>query len=86
MKMYDVKCPVCGAVNKGLYLEETRGWMICEKCKNESMQYDIARQYSQKVPLLTKENIADIRRRETRIVSEIRERDKGGTVCRMETV
>ena len=31
---YDIRCPVCGAVNRGLYLEETDGWMECEKCGN----------------------------------------------------
>lgn len=36
MKQYDVMCPVCGTVNKGLYLEETNGWMICEHCGAES--------------------------------------------------
>ncbi|MBO4384254.1 MAG: hypothetical protein J5854_02380 [Clostridia bacterium] len=40
MKQYDVKCPVCGTVNKGLYLEETDGRMICEHCNTESQ--DIA--------------------------------------------
>lgn len=33
MKQYDVECPNCGTVNKGLYLEETNGWMICEHCR-----------------------------------------------------
>ena len=32
MKSYDLRCPICGAVNRGLYLEETDGWMECEKC------------------------------------------------------
>ena len=31
---YDIRCPICGAVNRGLYLEETDGWMECEKCGN----------------------------------------------------
>ena len=31
---YDIRCPICGAVNRGLYLEETDGWMECEKCRN----------------------------------------------------
>ena len=34
MNTYDVKCPVCGAVNHSLYLEETDGWMECEECHN----------------------------------------------------
>jgi hypothetical protein len=33
MKTYDVTCPVCGCVNHNLYLEETNGWMECEKCQ-----------------------------------------------------
>lgn len=32
MKQYDVKCPVCGKINHGLFLEETKGWMECEHC------------------------------------------------------
>ena len=32
MKTYDVSCPCCGHRNKDLYLEETEGWMECEKC------------------------------------------------------
>ena len=32
MKTYDVTCPCCGHRNTGLYLEETEGFMECEKC------------------------------------------------------
>lgn len=32
MKQYDVKCPICGKINHGLFLEETKGWMECEDC------------------------------------------------------
>lgn len=32
MKQYDVKCPVCGKTNHGLFLQETGGWMECENC------------------------------------------------------
>ena len=32
MKHYDVKCPVCGKTNHGLFLQETGGWMECENC------------------------------------------------------
>lgn len=35
MKQYDAECPLCGRVNRGLYLEETGGWMECEACGNE---------------------------------------------------
>ncbi len=41
MKSYDLRCPICRAVNRGLYLEETDGWMECEKCGNvtQSMEH-----------------------------------------------
>ena len=41
MMSYDLRCPVCGTVNRGLYLEETDGWMECEKCGNvtQSMEH-----------------------------------------------
>ncbi len=32
MQTFDVACPICGKVNRGLYLEETDGWMECESC------------------------------------------------------
>ena len=32
MKQYDVKCPLCGTMNRSLYLDETDGWMECEQC------------------------------------------------------
>ena len=34
MSKQDVKCPKCGCVNKGLYLDETDGCMECIKCRN----------------------------------------------------
>lgn len=34
MSAFDVECPICGQVNKSLDLEETDGWMECEKCGN----------------------------------------------------
>ena len=41
MKSYDLRCPICGTVNRGLYLEETDGWMEREKCGNvtQSMEH-----------------------------------------------
>ena len=35
MKRYDVICPVCGKKNKDLYLDETGGWMECERCNSK---------------------------------------------------
>ena len=43
----DVKCPMCGKINHNLYLEETDGWMECERCGN--LIKDIA--YMKKVRL-----------------------------------
>ena len=34
MNSVDVKCPICGAMNESLDLEETDGWMECESCGN----------------------------------------------------
>lgn len=36
MKTYNEKCPFCGHLNKNLYLEETNGWMECEKCHQDT--------------------------------------------------
>lgn len=33
--MIDAKCPVCGAINMCLNLEETDGRYICSVCGNE---------------------------------------------------
>ena len=30
MKVYSARCPDCGFMNRGLYLEETDGWFECE--------------------------------------------------------
>lgn len=29
---YDRECPLCGAINRSLYLQETKGLYECEKC------------------------------------------------------
>lgn len=33
--LYDAKCPVCGKLNKDMYLEETEGRFVCDKCGSE---------------------------------------------------
>ncbi len=38
MKRYDIKCPICGTLNRNLDLEETNGWMECEKCGNATQR------------------------------------------------
>ena len=51
MKQYDVTCPICGTVNKNLYLDETGGWMICEKCDHATLNMNYAVQHMKKIPL-----------------------------------
>ncbi len=35
MKLYDIMCPVCGAMNRRLDLEETHNWYVCDGCQCE---------------------------------------------------
>ena len=51
MKQYDVECPNCGTVNKGLYLEETNGWMKCERCLAESQHEDFGGEPVIRIPV-----------------------------------
>lgn len=32
MATFNRVCPICGHLNKNLYLEDTNGWMECERC------------------------------------------------------
>lgn len=45
MNAKDVKCPICGTVNRSLDLDETDGWMECEHCHNavQILEYAIER-------------------------------------------
>lgn len=36
-KTYNIRCPVCGAINRGLNLEETDGRYICCSCGRETV-------------------------------------------------
>ena len=51
MQGYDVKCPKCKTINRHLYLEETDGWMICEKCGEAYKPMDFAK--VTKIPVYT---------------------------------
>lgn len=51
MKQFNVICPQCGTVNKGLYLEETDGWMECEKCHSLTQSKRFASRNQAKVLL-----------------------------------
>lgn len=35
MKSFSVICPVCGSLNRGVYLEETQGRVECCVCKKD---------------------------------------------------
>ena len=60
MKKYDVKCPFCGTVNKNLFLDETHGWMICEKCQRDSISYSYMMKGLTKIPVLTYEQLSSM--------------------------
>ena len=47
---YDVVCPICGRINRSLYLEETAGWMECEYCGNSTQ--DLSFQKMVKIPVI----------------------------------
>ena len=64
MKQYDITCPICGTLNKGLYLDETGGWMICEHCNTEVMDVEYARTHAMKIPLLRLDQLAQYPARE----------------------
>ena len=35
MERQDVKCPLCGHINRGVDLDETDGWVECEQCGSD---------------------------------------------------
>ena len=53
---YDVACPVCGRINRSLYLEETEGWMECEYCGNSTQ--DMSFQKMVKIPVIRMERLS----------------------------
>ena len=52
---YDVACPVCGRINRSLYLEETEGWMECEYCGNSTQ--DQSFQKMVRIPVIRMEQL-----------------------------
>lgn len=64
MKQYDVMCPICGTLNKGLFLEETDGWMECEHCHAEVMDGEYARKHTVTIPLIQMDQLAQYASRE----------------------
>ena len=53
---YDVVCPICGRINRSLYLEETEGWMECEYCGNSTQ--DLSFQKMVKIPVIRMEQLS----------------------------
>ena len=53
---YDVACPVCGRINRSLYLEEMEGWMECEYCGNSTQ--DMSFQKMVKIPMIRMEQLS----------------------------
>ena len=51
---YDVLCPICGKVNRSLYLEETDGWMECEHCGTSSQHFPFANKPANQKSEMTK--------------------------------
>lgn len=60
--MADVKCPLCGAIYKGLNLDETEGWFICQKTGQDVLLPEYAK--TCKVPLYDFESMKKKTRRE----------------------
>ena len=54
----DVKCPICGSVEKGLNLDETGGWFVCSKCKSEVCNMEDMR--TVKIPVYTGKQLAEM--------------------------
>lgn len=55
MERFDVKCPICGTINKGLYLKETEGHFECTTCKNHIV--DMRFLSRNRLPILTSNNL-----------------------------
>lgn len=53
---YDVACPVCGRINRSLYLEETEGWMECEYCGNSTQ--DLSFQKMVRIPVIRMDQLS----------------------------
>ncbi len=53
MKQYDVTCPVCGTLNKGLFLEETDGWMECVHCHTKTKDLRFLPPETVRFPVIT---------------------------------
>ena len=43
MNATDVECPICGALNEELDLDETDGWMECEESPLYLVKYQLSK-------------------------------------------
>ena len=58
MKRYNAICPVCKAKNMDLFLEETDGWMVCEKCGRQVRVMEFIKPV--KLPVYTMEHVSEM--------------------------
>lgn len=58
LKVYDIRCPLCGTVNKNLYLEETDGWMECEHCRQAVLVLSAEGVPHKRIPVYTPHQLA----------------------------
>lgn len=58
MERYDVKCPFCETLNRNLDLEDSKGWMECEHCKNAVKVFGVLP--DKKIPVYTGKQVAAI--------------------------
>lgn len=56
MSSQNVRCPICGCLNKGLALDETLGWMECIKCKTV-VQVQSGK-YVKRVPVISMKEVS----------------------------
>lgn len=58
MKYYDAVCPICGTKNHNLDLEDSNGWMECEKCKTVTMVLHLLPK--KKIPVYTGKQLTEL--------------------------
>ena len=63
MQGYDVRCPACGHINQHVYLEETDGFMECEKCGLVTKEVWRVAQEIGPLPIHTGKELADLYRK-----------------------
>ena len=56
MSSQNVRCPICGCLNKGLALDKTLGWMECINCKTV-VQVQLGK-YVKRVPVISMKEVS----------------------------